>query len=120
MHTLPGLADFGLSDGSQIPEASTVVFRGWQENPNSIFGDGGNVGDRKWMSGSVPLQEPSLRSGMCKAEAATASTGAPFKRQGESPSLLDRDLSWMSFGNLNDRFFLATLILKVFRQLLSQ
>jgi len=39
------------------------VFRDWQENPNSIFGDGGAaVRDRKWMSGSAPGARTSLGS----------------------------------------------------------
>jgi hypothetical protein len=50
---LPGLAIVGLGEGRQLPEAPTIMFRDWQANLNSIFGEGGNARDRKWMTGSA-------------------------------------------------------------------
>jgi hypothetical protein len=37
---LPGLAIKGLGEPEQSGEAPSRLFRGWQANPNSIFGDG--------------------------------------------------------------------------------
>jgi hypothetical protein len=37
---LPGLAIKGLGEPEQSGEAPYRLFRGWQANPNSIFGDG--------------------------------------------------------------------------------
>jgi hypothetical protein len=37
---LPGLAKKGLGEPERSGEAPIDLFRGWQANPNSIFGDG--------------------------------------------------------------------------------
>jgi hypothetical protein len=37
---LPGLAIIGLGEGRLLSEAPTIMFRDWQVNPNSIFGEG--------------------------------------------------------------------------------
>ena len=37
---LPGLAQKGLGEPEQSGEAPSRLFRGWQANPHSIFGDG--------------------------------------------------------------------------------
>src|SRR5580700_1983834 len=50
---LPGLAVIGLGEGRYLSEAPTIMFRDWQVNPNSIFGEGEIARDREWMTGSA-------------------------------------------------------------------
>ena len=38
---LPGLAVIGLGKGGRLSEAPKLMFRDWQANLNSIFGEGG-------------------------------------------------------------------------------
>jgi len=40
--------------GANFPRLPSSGFRGWQVNPNSIFGDGAFARDRQWRSGSAP------------------------------------------------------------------
>jgi hypothetical protein len=37
---LPGLAIIGLGEERRLSEAPMIMFRDWQANPNSIFGEG--------------------------------------------------------------------------------
>jgi hypothetical protein len=37
---LPGLVVNGLGEERQLSEAPLIMFRDWQANPNSIFGEG--------------------------------------------------------------------------------
>jgi len=38
---LPGLTIIGLGEERRLSEAPMIMFRDWQANPNSIFGEGG-------------------------------------------------------------------------------
>ena len=80
---LPGLAVNGLGEGSQLPEAPKLMFRDWQANLNSIFGEGGIARDRKWMTGSAFLQEPSPGGenahGLCNRREGAGVIPAPLR-----------------------------------------
>jgi hypothetical protein len=69
---LPGLAVIGLGEGRDLSEAPTIMFRDWQVNPNSIFGEGEIARDRKWMTGSA----------LCRNHRWKANTRRDFARAG--------------------------------------
>jgi len=66
MRRLPGPANDRLGDGGNSRGPLRFV-SGLAENTNSIFCDGSQARDSKWMSGSARKQEPSAERHTCAA-----------------------------------------------------